>query len=207
MTLRPHRRFRCGGMVMQIGHFLNVTALARKAPTINPRSPVAHATNPRSLKLEEVKGPSVSHIIVTRSPVQIAATAVPSSKPLLRFTFISLLRNNKDHRPRAIRSRQQTEIPPRGLVHSLVRRSGKFFQDGLRKKLVDLAVTGDRLRHSSAGVLIPIVFPSMSNENAPQFLYFLYEVSAFHATSNSATFRTAGMCPPDKSAYRSRRCS
>ena len=85
--------------------------------------------------------------------------------------------------------------------------SGKLFQDGLREKLLDLAVPGDRLRHPCAGVLIPIVLPSMSNQNAPHFLYLLYEVSAFHATSNSATFRTAGMCPPDKSAYKSRRCS
>ena len=89
----------------------------------------------------------------------------------------------------------------------LVRPSGKLFQDGLREKLVDLAMPGDWLRHACAGILVPIVFPSMSNENAPYFLYLLHEVPAFHATSNSATFRTAGMCPPDKSAYKSRKCS
>jgi hypothetical protein len=60
---------------------------------------------------------------------------------------------------------------------------------------------------SRARILVPIVFPSMPNENASHFLNLLNEVAALHATSNSATFRTAGMCPPDKSAYRSRRCS
>jgi len=80
--------------------------------------------------------------------------------------------NPKDHRPRAIRSRHETKIPARGSVHPLVRPSGKLFQDGLREKLVDLAMPGDWLRHPCARVLIPIVFPSMSNENAPPFPLF-----------------------------------
>jgi hypothetical protein len=56
-------------------------------------------------------------------------------------------------------------------------------------------------------ILVPIAFPAVSNENASQFLEFLDEIPALHATSKSVTFRTAGMCPPDKSVYRSRRCS
>ena len=48
---------------------------------------------------------------------------------------------------------------------------------------------GDWLRHPCARVLISIVFSSVSNKSASQFLDFLYEVPAFHTTSNSATNR------------------
>ncbi len=73
------------------GHFLGRTDVERKAPTRNPRSPVEHATSPMSLNLREVSGlpPDARQRRTTTSPVQIAATAAPSTKPRLRFTFIS----------------------------------------------------------------------------------------------------------------------
>ena len=63
----------------------------RKAPAQNPRSPVENATSPRSSKPEEVKGfPAlISQNSTATNPVQIPATAAPSSKPRLRFTFIT----------------------------------------------------------------------------------------------------------------------
>src|ERR1035437_3395843 len=75
---------------MPLGHFLGGMGVDRKAPTRNPRSPVEHATKPMSLKREEVNGlPSIIRQYRTMtSAVQIAATAAPSSKPRLRFTFM-----------------------------------------------------------------------------------------------------------------------
>ena len=95
----------------------------------------------------------------------------------------------------------------RGSGISRVGLSGKLLQDGLGQKLVDLAMAWDRLRHARARILIPIVLPAVPDENASDLLDLLNEVPALRATSNSATFRTAGMCPPDKSAYKSRRCA
>jgi hypothetical protein len=51
------------------------------------------------------------------------------------------------------------------------------------------------------------VLPAVPDENASHLFDLLDEVPALHATSSSATFLTAGTCPPDKSEYRSRRCS
>ena len=94
-----------------------------------------------------------------------------------------------------------------GSVERLVRPSGKPPQYGPGKELVDLPMPRNRLRHARARILIPIVLPAMSDENTSHLLDPLHEVPTLHATSSSATLRTAGMCPPDKSAYKSRRCS
>jgi len=61
------------------------------------------------------------------------------------------------------------------------------------KEFFDLSMPRHWLRHACEGILIPIVFPAMSDENAAHLLDLLYEVPALHANSNSATLRTAGM--------------
>src|SRR5579883_289014 len=101
----------------------------------------------------------------------------------------------------------QTEAHARHPLHAVVRPSGQFLQNGLGKKFFDLPMPRHWLRHACDWILIPIVFPAMPDENASHLLELLHEVPALHASSNSATLRTAGMCPPDKSAYKSRRCS
>jgi hypothetical protein len=90
-------------------------------------------------------------------------------------------------------------------LHRFVRRSGKLFNDRTCKKLVDLAMPRHWLCHARARVLIPVVPPTMSDQNASHLLDLLDQVSALHATSSSAALRAAGMCPPDRSAYRSRK--
>src|SRR6266702_975430 len=100
---------------MPLGHFLGRTGVDRKAPTRNPRSPVENATNPTSLKLEKVNGlsPLIRQDSTTTSPVQIAATAAPSSKPRLRFTVILPPHNARAQAGRAERVRLSTETESR----------------------------------------------------------------------------------------------
>jgi hypothetical protein len=86
---------------MPVCHFFGRTAEGRKAPAMNPRRPVEQATNPRSLTLEFNGFSALIQDITRRSPVQIPATATPSRKPRLMFTFMSPGHNAPQQRPRA----------------------------------------------------------------------------------------------------------
>jgi len=90
-------------MSLFISHFLGGTREDRKAPIRNPISPVANVTNPRFLKSEAVNGfsPLIRQNSTTTSPVQIAATAAPSSKPRLRLTVILPAHNDPNQGPGA----------------------------------------------------------------------------------------------------------
>lgn len=71
----------------------------------------------------------------------------------------------------------------------------KLFQNMAGQEFFDFCVAGNRLSHSGAGVLIPIVFAAVANEDAPHLLDTRNQLAPLQATSSSAALRTAGMLP------------
>ncbi len=61
------------------------------------------------------------------------------------------------------------------------------------------------LSQARSRIWIPVVLSAMSNQNAAHHLNPLDPIASFHATSSSATLRAVGMCPRDKSVYKTRR--
>jgi hypothetical protein len=54
----------------------------------------------------------------------------------------------------------------------------------------------DRLENAGLGILIPIVFATVANENPTLLLDLFDQIAAFHATSKVACWRdTVGMLP------------
>lgn len=65
--------------------------------------------------------------------------------------------------------------------------------------LINFTMPRHRLGYSSPRILILIMLPSMSDEHAPKLLDLFNQIATFHATSNSATRRNAGISPLEKS--------
>ena len=59
--------------------------------------------------------------------------------------------------------------------------------DATGEVILDLAVARDRLTHVRARILIPIVFPAVSDENTTHLGKLLDQVGALHATWSCAT--------------------
>ncbi len=75
----------------------------------------------------------------------------------------------------------------------------KHFYNVQGKLFFDFSVTGNGLGDFSSGVLIPVMFATMTDKDASHFIKSSYEISAFHDTSSSATLRTEGITPLVKS--------
>jgi len=56
----------------------------------------------------------------------------------------------------------------------------KLFDNGTREVLLDFAMARNRLAHFRPRILIPIVFPSVPDENAAHARELLNEVNALH---------------------------
>ena len=86
-------------------------------------------------------------------------------------------------------------------------RKGTFFQSNLSASLyygfyqvfVYFAVSGNWLNYSGYRILIPIVFATMANNDAPDLCQMPEQVGSFHATCSSPTFRTQGVSPLERS--------
>jgi hypothetical protein len=63
------------------------------------------------------------------------------------------------------------------------------------KVLVDFTMPRYRLTRSRLGVLIPVVPPSMAQQDTAAAFQSTDEIDAFHAIRNSATRRTPGIRP------------
>jgi hypothetical protein len=61
--------------------------------------------------------------------------------------------------------------------------------------ILDFGMTRNRLTGVSAWVLLPVVSPTMPDEDASRCFDLADEFSPFHASCSSATRRTVGMFP------------
>ncbi len=75
----------------------------------------------------------------------------------------------------------------------------EHFNNMFGKLLLDFPMSWNRLRNFSSGILIPIVFPTMTHKDTSHVVKFFKQISAFHDISSSATLRTAETSPLDKS--------
>lgn len=64
---------------------------------------------------------------------------------------------------------------------------------------MDFTMSRHRLRHLRPRILIPIVLPAVPDKHTPQLFDLLDQIPPLHATLSSATRRTAGISPLDKS--------
>jgi hypothetical protein len=74
------------------------------------------------------------------------------------------------------------------------------FDNGLRQVLVDLSMTRNCLELAGLVVRVPVVFPAVTDQFAPELIKLSDEVVALHAvTTNSSTFLTYGSSPEVRS--------
>lgn len=73
-------------------------------------------------------------------------------------------------------------------------------KNAAREKFLDFTMPRDGLTLFGARVLIPVVFPSVPDEDTPQRGQLLDEFDALHATRSSARRRTLGIEPFVKSS-------
>ncbi len=67
-----------------------------------------------------------------------------------------------------------------------------------RKQFVDLLVTRNRLGDACLGVVVNVVFTSMTEKNGTSGFNLGNQIAPFHANSNSSTFLIPGRCPSEK---------
>ena len=72
---------------------------------------------------------------------------------------------------------------------------GQHFQDALGEVFVDLGVSRNRLRNPRAGVVLPIVFPAVTNQLAADGFELPDEILSLHWSVSSASLRTPGISP------------
>ena len=77
---------------------------------------------------------------------------------------------------------------------------GKLLQNGTREMFIDLAMTRNGLRDFGGGILIPVVFAAVADEDRTLGFNLLDEFAAFHADSSSPRRRTQGISPLVKSS-------
>jgi hypothetical protein len=94
-----------------------------------------------------------------------------------------------------------------GAQGDLLRSRAETLQDPARQDLVDLTVTGNRLRATCPWVVVDVVPTAVAQEDASGLKQFLDQVQPLHATSRSSTFRIPGICSLVKVAKRSLSCS
>jgi hypothetical protein len=82
---------------------------------------------------------------------------------------------------------------------SLISRCLQHFQNSLGEMLVDLGVPRDWLRNFGGGIEIPIVLATVSNEETAERFKLANKILSLHGRVNSASFRTPGTAPVDKS--------
>jgi hypothetical protein len=63
----------------------------------------------------------------------------------------------------------------------------QHFDDVFRHRVFDLEMSWDRLAHFGYRILIPVIFPAMSDERASHRLEGSNEFGALHATFKSPT--------------------
>jgi hypothetical protein len=73
------------------------------------------------------------------------------------------------------------------LAQARVSLTFQHLQNVLRKAVSNLSVSGHWLRSLCGGVLIPIMPPPVTYQNAPHFFDLSDKVSPFHATRSSPT--------------------
>jgi hypothetical protein len=71
----------------------------------------------------------------------------------------------------------------------------QHFDNVFRQSLINLTMSGNRLRHLGPWVLIPIMFAAMTDQDTTHILKLLYKILIFHGISSSATRRTLGIFP------------
>ena len=86
-------------------------------------------------------------------------------------------------------------------------RDGEFAENATGEVLVDLVMPGDGLADFGLGLLVPVVFAAVPEEDGAGLIDFLDEFAPLQAAASSAWRRTQGMVPPRRSRWRSRRCS
>lgn len=71
----------------------------------------------------------------------------------------------------------------------------QFLENVIRQMVLDLDMPRYGLRFSGSWILIPVVSPTVPDQDAAQLLQPGDKLTSLHATSSSPTCRTAGMAP------------
>jgi hypothetical protein len=115
-------------------------------------------------------------------------------------------------RPRSLTLSRGATPAGRGTSPSTGRAAGSYSEDRIvrvlflceisknlpRKQFVDLVVTRNRLSGSCLGVVLNVVFSSMTEKNGTSGLHLGNQIAPFQANSNSSTFLIPGSCPSEK---------
>ncbi|WP_422678751.1 hypothetical protein [Chlorogloeopsis fritschii] len=71
----------------------------------------------------------------------------------------------------------------------------KHFDDMFGKLFLNFSMPWNRLRYFCFRILIPVMLTTMTNEYTSHLFEVFDQISSFHDTSSSATFRTLGIVP------------
>ncbi len=69
----------------------------------------------------------------------------------------------------------------------------EHLNDMFCKRLFNLTMSWYRLRYFSLGVLVPVMFATMTKENTVHLFKLFYQIYPLHAMFSSAILRTFGM--------------
>src|SRR5579885_909130 len=85
------------------------------------------------------------------------------------------------------------------IVSPFIRRVPEHTDDMSGERVLDLAVAGDRLRHSGPRIPVPVVPPAMADQDASEPLDRADQLDPLHGITSSSTLRIPGSSPLVKS--------